>query len=132
MKTITYKFNDGTTNTVEVTDEFYALYAEMEKSDMNAERKEKRRQQSLDKSLEHGWDIPDPNSNVALLTEQNEEKTELENAMKQLTEKQKTIFILFKLEGLSMREIGRRLGLNKDTVREHYLSAIKKLKKLLQ
>lgn len=132
MKTITYKFNDGTANTVEVADEFYALYAEMEKTDMNNERREKRRQQSLDKSLEHGWDIPDPNPDVALLTEQNEDKTALENAINQLTEKQKTVLILFELEKLSMREIGRRLGLNKDTVREHYLAAIKKLKKLLQ
>lgn len=132
MKTITYKFNDGTTNTVEVTDEFFALYAEMGKTDMNNERREKRHQQSLDKSLVHGWDIPDPNSDIAVLAEQNEDKEALKNALEQLTEKQKTILTLFEIDGLSMHEIGRKLGLNKDMVREHYLSAIKKVKKLLQ
>ena len=31
MKTITYKFADGTTSAVEVSDEFYSLYEDMER-----------------------------------------------------------------------------------------------------
>ena len=58
---------------IEVTEEFAAEYAAMEHRDKLIERKETRRHQSLDKSLEHGWDIPDPSADVALQAERNEE-----------------------------------------------------------
>ena len=51
---------------IEVTEEFAAEYAAMEHRDELIERKETRRHQSLDKSLEHGWDIQDPSADVAL------------------------------------------------------------------
>lgn len=51
---------------IEVTEEFAAEYAAMEYRDKLIERKETRRHQSLDKSLEHGWDIQDPSADVAL------------------------------------------------------------------
>ena len=54
---------------IEVTEEFAAEYAAMEHRDKLIERKETRRHQSLDKSLEHGWDIPDMSADVALQAE---------------------------------------------------------------
>ena len=55
MKTITYKFADGTTSAVEVSDEFYSLYEDMEKADGLSERKHSRRNQSLEHSVDNGW-----------------------------------------------------------------------------
>ena len=51
----------------------------------------------------------------------------LYTAMSHLTEKQYLVLWLKAVEGLSFREIGRRLGLNKDTVVEHFNAAKKKI-----
>ena len=127
------KYFDGTKYVeVEVTEEFAAEYAAMEHRDKLIERKETRRHQSLDKSLEHGWDIADPSADVALQAERNEEKARLSSALQKLTDKQRAVLLLYIEEGLSFREIAAKIGVNKDTVREHYLAAIKNLKKFLQ
>ena len=117
---------------LEVTEEFASEYAAMEHRDKLIERKETRRHQSLDKSLEHGWDIPDPSADVALQAERNEEKARLSSALQRLTDKQRAVLLLYIEDGLSFREIAANLGVNKDTIREHYLAAIKNLKKFLQ
>ena len=64
MAVILYRFADGHREKVEVTEEFATQYAEMEHKDALIERKETRRHQSLDKSMEHGFDVPDPQANV--------------------------------------------------------------------
>lgn len=117
---------------IEVTEEFAAEYAAMEHRDKLIERKETRRHQSLDKSLEHGWDIPDPSADVGLQAERNEEKARLSSALQKLTVSSSAVLLLYIDEGLSFREIAAKLGVNKDTVREHYQAAIKNLKKFLQ
>ena len=117
---------------IEVTEEFAAEYAAMEYRDKLIERKETRRHQSLDHSLEHGWAIPDPSADVALQAERNEEKARFSSALQRLTDKQRAVLLLYIEDGLSFREIAANLGVNKDTVREHYLAAIKNLKKFLQ
>lgn len=117
---------------IEVTEEFASEYAAMEHRDKLIERKETRRHQSLDKSLEHGWDVTDPSADVALQAERNEEKARLSSALQRLTDKQRAVLLLYIEDGLSFREIAVNLGVNKDTVREHYLAAIKNLKKFLQ
>lgn len=132
MATIRYQLADGHFYVIEVTEEFAAEYAAMEHRDKLIERKETRRHQSLDKSLEHGWDIPDPSADVALQAERNEEKARLSSALQRLTDKQRAVLLLYIEDGLSFREIAANLGVNKDTVREHYFAAIKNLKKFLK
>ena len=132
MATIRYQLADGHFYVIEVTEEFAAEYAAMEHRDKLIERKETRRHQSLDKSLEHGWDIADPSADVALQAEQDEDKERLYAALRKLTDKQRAVLLLYIEEGKSFRDIAKELGLNKDTVREHYLAAIKNLKKFLK
>lgn len=117
---------------IEVTEEFASEYAAMEHRDKLIERKETRRHQSLDKSLEHGWDVTDPSADVALQAERNEEKARLSSALKKLTDKQRAVLLLYIEEGKSFREIGEELGIHKDTVKEHYHAAIKNLRKILR
>ena len=125
-------FNGAKYVEIEVTEEFAAEYAAMEHRDKLIERKETRRHQSLDKSLEHGWDIPDPSADVALQAERNEEKARLSSALQKLTDKQRAVLLLYIEEGKSFREIGEELGIHKDTVKEHYHAAIKNLRKILR
>ena len=127
------RYFDGTKYVeIEVTEEFAAEYTAMEHRDKLIERKETRRHQSLDKSLEHGWDVADPSADVALQAERDEDKAVLHSALQRLTDKQRAVLLLYIEEGKSFREIGEKLGIHKDTVKEHYHAAIKKLKKFLQ
>lgn len=93
------------------------------------ERKETRYVQSLDASMDNGFDIADENVDVAKSVVQQCENERLYTAMKHLTEKQYLVLWLKAVEGLSFREIGRKLGINKDTVVEHFNAAKKKIQK---
>ena len=91
------------------------------------ERKETRYVQSLDASIDNGFDIVDESIDVATDVLQKCDNERLYTAMSQLTEKQYLVLWLKAVEGLSFREIGTRLGLNKDTVVEHFNAAKKKI-----
>ena len=131
MAFILYRFADGTREEVEVTEEFAAEYAEMEHKDALIERKETRRHQSLDKSLEHGFDILDPQANVSEEIERRELSEGIWKALHKLTEKQRTVFLMYVEDGLNYREIGERIGLGTYTVRDYFYNAVKKLQKYL-
>lgn len=53
----------------------------MEHKDALIERKETRRHQSLDKSLEHGFDIPDPTVDITEMAERRELSDEIHKAL---------------------------------------------------
>lgn len=129
MKKIIYQFADGTQNEVEVSDEFYAQYQEMEKEEKNKNRAETRRHTSLSQIQENGFEpaLQEPSPEEILIKE--EQLQVLYKAMETLTDKQLKVFVLYAEQGLSFMEIGKKMGLSKDTVKEHYWSAIKKLKK---
>ena len=131
MAYIIYRFADGTREEVEVTEEFAAEYAEMEHKDALIERKETRRHQSLDKSLEHGFDIPDPQASISEEIERRELSEEIRKALHKLTEKQRTVVLLRISDGMSFRAIGEKLGLGTYTVRDYFYNAVKKLQKYL-
>lgn len=129
MAVILYRFADGHTEEIEVTDEFAAEYAAMEHRDKLTERKETRRHPSLDKSMEHGFDVPDLRIDIQAEVERRELSGQLKTALHTLTDKQCAVFLRYASDGLSFREIGEELGVHKDTVKEYYHTAVKKLKK---
>lgn len=129
MKTITYKFSDGTTSTVEVSDEIYALHKEMETEEKRNYRRETRRHQSLERSVDNGWDCEDPNADIETILNNEEITSCLESALNILTEKQRTVLLLYIEANLSFAQIGAKLSIGKDTVKEHFWAAIKKIKK---
>lgn len=131
MAFITYRFADGTRKEIEVTEEFAAEYAKMEYQNALIERKETRRHQSLDKSLEHGFDFPDPTVDITEMAERRELSDEIHKALNALTEKQRKVFELYVSEGLPFRAVGERMGLGTYTVRDYFYNAVKKLKKRL-
>ncbi|MDE6441755.1 MAG: sigma-70 family RNA polymerase sigma factor [Clostridia bacterium] len=132
MAVIKYRFWDGHHEEIEVTEEFAVAYAEMERSEHLTERKETRRHQSLDKSLEHGFDIADPHENIAERIERRELSEEIRKALHKLTDKQRIVFLLYVVDELNYREIGEKLGLGTYTVRDYFYNAVKKLKNILQ
>ena len=131
MAVIQYQFADGHTEEIEVTEEFTREYAEMERKDALTKRKETRRHQSLDKSMEHGFDVPDPYADTAAEVERWELSERIQSALHKLTKKQRTVFLLYAEEGLNYRQIGEKLGLGTYTVRDYFYNAVKKLQKFL-
>ena len=68
MQTIKYIFADGTTSEIEVTDEFYALYAELVQQEKRNHWKETRRHISLDYLNENGIDFASPAADLLCRT----------------------------------------------------------------
>lgn len=132
MTTIHYQFADGHFEDIEVTEEFAEQYEELVHKQMLVERKETRRHQSLDKSMEHGFDIADPHMDVSDLAELAEDRQRIHTAMLALTDKQRAVVMLHVEEKLSFREIGEQLDLGRYTVRDYFYNAVKKLQKLLR
>ena len=129
----TIRIYDGRNYTdVEVTEEFAAQYEQLEKDEKNVNRKETRRHQSLDKSMEHGFDVADPNVNVFEQVERRLLSEQIHTALHKLTDKQRTVVLLYFFDGLNFREIGERLHIGTSAVFDHYSAAIKKLKKFLE
>ena len=129
----TIRIYDGRNYTdVEVTEEFAAQYEQLEKDEKNVNRKETRRHQSLDKSMEHGFDVADPSVNVLEQVERRLLSEQIHTALHKLTDKQRTVVLLYFFDGLNFREIGERLHIGTSAVFDHYSAAIKKLKKFLE
>ncbi len=85
----------------------------------------------MDKSLEHGFDVPDPQAKVSEEIERRELSEEIRNALHKLTDKQRRVVLLRISDGMSFREIGEKLGLGTYTVRDYFYNAVKKLKNIL-
>lgn len=95
------------------------------------ERKETRRHQSLDMSIEQGCEFIDENSDVEQKIISLEEVSRLHKGLETLTDKQLKILNLHVLEGKTFNEIAKELEINIYTVYEHFTAAKKKLKKFL-
>ena len=130
MSAIRYRLSDGHTEEIEVSEALAAEYAAMERREKQIERKETRRHQSLDKSLESGFDVVDTRVDIQSEAERN--AIRIHNAIQSLTEKQRLVFLRHAEDELTFREIGEELGVGTQAVWEHYTAAIKKLKKFLK
>ncbi len=131
MKTYTYYFVDGKTSTVEVEDELYDLLKKMDKEERLGNRRETRRHVSLENLVEQGVEpsVTDEYFSDEILGDIQDER--MQNALKTLTEKQKEAVLKAAVDGLSFRKIAEEMGLNKETVREHYWVGIQKLQEFL-
>ena len=132
METITYKFADGTESAVEVSDEFYSLYQDMEKADELSERKHSRRNQSLERSVDNGWDIADPDADVAVLYEIKERNERLYKAISTLAPEQQTLIKQVFFDRIPQVEIAEQQGTTKMALHNKLTRILRKLKKVLQ
>ena len=91
--------------------------------------KETRRHISLDSLADQGHLIADENGDPAQYVERMEKILKMRKALSALTDKQYTVLIAYHIDKLSIREIGRRMGIAKNSVKEHLVAAEKKIKK---
>ena len=132
MKTIQYKFNDGTTKEISITDELYALHLELLQEEKRNHWKETRRHISLDYLMEQGADIADHDSGdplSALIEKTNDER--IKTALSYLSDKQRSLIEKVFYNDLSLREIARQTGVSHQALSQQLATIYKKLKKFL-
>ena len=132
MKTIQYKFNDGSIKEINVTDELYALHLELLQEEKRNHWKETRRHISLDYLMEQGADIADHRDGdplSALIEKTDDEK--LKNALSYLSDKQRSLIEKVFYNDLSLREIARQMGISHQALSQQLATICKKLKKFL-
>lgn len=123
---------DGTAfKEIEVTEEFAAAYAEMEHREYLINRKETRRHQSLDKSLEHGFDVPDPSENIYEKVERSERNRELYRAIALLPSEHQKLLRQVYFEYISQTEIAEKQGVTKSAINKRLSRILARLKKYL-
>ena len=132
MSKINYTMADGKVLALEVKSDFAVQYAEMEHKDSLIERKETRRHQSLDKSLEHGFDIPDEKANVEECVERKEDMSRLYIAIAQLQPQQQELIRRVYFNGEKMSDIAREECVDDGSIRHRMQRVVKMLKKLLE
>lgn len=131
MKTIQYKFNDGTTKEISITDELYALHLELLQEEKRNHWKETRRHISLDYLMEQGADFADGDGDPlsALIEKTDDEK--LKTALSFLSDKQRALIEKVFYNDLSLREIARQTDVSHQALSQQLATIYKKLKKFL-
>ena len=129
MKKIIYQFADETQNEVEVSDEFYAQYQEMEKEEKNKNRAETRRHISLSQMQENGFEpaLQEPSLEETLIKE--EQLDLLRKAMETLTDKQKELVNKVYFENRTIISIAREEGVSDRAIIYRLEKIHKKIKK---
>ena len=127
-----YTYNTRTTGVdIDVDERWVKILEEMDKEEELNERKETRRHESLDLTMdEHEW-LDNNEEPVEETICRLETAEALDEAIATLTAKQRDAFMAVHFYGLSISEVARIKGLNKSTVARHLNAAEKKLKNFL-
>ncbi len=130
MQKIKYEFADGTTSEIEVTDELYALHLELVQEEKRNHWRETRRHISLYYLLENGVDFTDNAADSFAAVELRENEERIHNAIKHLSDKQQRLLRAVFIEGKTITQAAKELGLNKSSISRQLQTIYKKLKKL--
>ncbi len=131
MKTITYKFADGTTSKVEVSDEIYAICEEMEIEEKSSDRRETRRHVSMESLVEMNLEPTVTDEYFKDEVFKNMESERLQQAISQLLPSQIALLKRVFYEGESVTEIAKNDGIAVCSVSNRLARIYKKLKKFL-
>ena len=129
MQTIKYTFADGTTNEVEVSDEFFILHLQLLQEEKRNHWKETRRHISLNYLTDNGIDFESPAADPLSVLLRNEDEERIHKALSALSDKQKRLVQAVFYEGKSLREIARQAGISHQALSKQLATVYKKIKK---
>ena len=129
MPTIKYKFADGTTSEIEVTDELYALHLQLVQEEKRNHWRETRRHTSLNYLMEIGVDFTGTAADPVAAVELREDDERIHKAIAALSDKQKRLVQAVFYEGKSLREIARQSGISHQALSKQLATIYKKIKK---
>ena len=132
MKTIKYEIN-GTFVEVEVSDEFARQYEQIEAEEARPIwRDKKRKDSSLERMVEAGFQVADPNSNIEEKLLEKYDIEQLSEAIKTLTEDQKWLIEQVFFYGRKQSEVAAELGIEPVAVWNRLQKIYNKIKKSFQ
>ena len=132
MKKIKYEIN-GTFVEIEVSDEFARQYEQIEAEEARQIwRDKKRKDSSLERMVEAGFQVADPNSNIEEKLLEKYDIEQLSEAIKTLTEDQKWLIEQVFFYGRKQSEVAAELGIEPVAVWNRLQKIYNKIKKSFQ
>jgi len=105
MQIIIYKFVDGTTNAIEVTDELYLIHLQLVQMEKRNHWRETRRHTSLNYLIENGIDFEDKSADTLAIIIRRENIERVHKALLTLSDKRRELVHKFYYEELTMLQI---------------------------
>ena len=132
MQVIIYKFVDGTTNAVEVTEDIYLIHLELSQQEKRNHWKETRRHTSLYYLMENGIDFEDKRIDLFAEIVRKENAERVHKALLTLSDKRRDLVRKFYYEEMTMRAIARERGVSHSSISQQMATVRKHLQKQLR
>ncbi len=132
MQVIIYKFVDGTTNTVEVTEEIYLIHLELLQQEKRNHWKETRRHTSLYYLIENGIDFEDKRIDLFAEIVRKENAERVHKALLTLSDKRRDLVRKFYYEEMTMRQIASQESVSHTAISQRMKTIRKRLQKQLR
>ena len=132
MQVIIYKFVDGTTNEIEVTDELYLIHLQLVQMEKRNHWRETRRHTSLNYLIENGIDFEDKSADTLAIIIRRESIDCVHKALLTLSDKRRELVHKFYYEELTMRQIASQTGVSHTAISQRMKTIRNRLKKELR
>lgn len=132
MQVIIYKFVDGTTNAIEVTDELYLIHLQLVQMEKRNHWREIRRHTSLNYLIENGIDFEDKSADTLAIIIRRENIERVHKALLTLSDKRRELVHKFYYEEMTMRAIARERGVSHSSISQQMATVRKHLQKQLR
>ena len=132
MQVIIYKFVDGTTNAVEVTEDIYLMQLELLQQEKRNHWKETRRHTSLYYLIENGTDFEDKRINIFAEIVRKENAERVHKALLTLSNQRRDLVRKVYYEEMTMRQIASQTGVSHTAISQRMKTIRKRLQKELR
>lgn len=132
MQVIIYKFVDGTTNAVEVTEDIYLIHLELSQQEKRNHWKETRRHTSLYYLMENGIDFEDKRIDIFAEIARKENAERVHRALLTLSDKRRDLVHKVYYEEMSYRAIAEQIGVTHTAISQRMKTIRKRLQKELR
>ncbi len=132
MQVIIYKFVDGTTNAVEVTEDIYLIHLELLQQEKRNHWKETRRHTSLYYFTDMGIDFEDKRIDLFAEIVRKENAERVHKVLMTLSDKRRELVHKFYYEEMTMRQIASQEGVSHTAISQRIKTIRKRLKKQLR
>ena len=132
MQIIIYKFVDGTTNAIEVTDELYLIHLQLVQMEKRNHWRETRRHTSLNYLFENGIDFEDKSADTLAIIIRRENIERVHKALLTLSDKRRDLVSKVFYEEMTMRQIASQTGVSHTAISQRMKTIRKRLQKELR
>jgi len=132
MKQINYKFVDGTNKTIQADEKFYKDYEELETQTKKIDRRETRRQVSINRFTEKGIDFEDKDSCIEENFINEQMKEEIQKSINELTPKQQDLVYQVFYLNKSLSEVARETKVSRSAITQQMKTILKNLKEFMK